>query len=343
MTPERKTAQPEGEAAAEGGRHGGVGVAGVAAPVQRIALAAGPGTARPYDVLAGHLAGDVGYGLVVPQGVEVMLVEPAAAVGIHTRQRSGLAEIHLDRSHSHAHQARDLFLIPGDGRRIGEIEHGILIGQVAFAVPDGQPLGHDLREERILRNEVGELPKRDMKAILLQIGDHLRGVLETGGGELVIAAPVGLEPAGVEVNHVGRDAVLAQLGGHPPHLVFREIGDAAHPQPERPQRRHGRFSSEVGVFVEDVLRLAQEDEQVQLVVAQHQRVGKTIGGAEVECGGRGSMHEHAVSTAAHEERDGFVHAPGFHAVGIVGPQHNFLAALVEPRERLAAAEQLLAG
>jgi len=82
VTPERKAAQAEGKAAAEGRRHGCVGVAGVAAPVQRVALAASPGTARPYDVLAGDLAGDVGYGLVVAKGVEVVFVEPAAAVGI---------------------------------------------------------------------------------------------------------------------------------------------------------------------------------------------------------------------------------------------------------------------
>ena len=55
------------------------------------------------------------------------------------------------------------------------------------------------------------------------------------------------------------------------------------------------------------------------------------------------MNEHAVSAVAHEKRDGLVHALVLNAVGVVRPEHDFLAALVEAGEGFAAAENLFAG
>ena len=50
-----KPLRPNDKSAAQFGGHALVGALRVAAPVQRIALAAGPGAARPDDVLAGDL------------------------------------------------------------------------------------------------------------------------------------------------------------------------------------------------------------------------------------------------------------------------------------------------
>ncbi len=182
-----------------------------------------------------------------------------------------------------------------------------------------------------------------MEAIALQIGDHLFGSREARLGEFVVAAPVGLKPAGIDVDDVGRDAVLAQLGGHGAHFGFGKIADAAHPQAERPQRWHGGLAGNVGVLVQDVLGRAEKDEQVERIVAQQQLVREAVGSSEIEGGGRRGVDEHAVAAAAHEERDRLVHASAFDAVGVVGPEDDFLAALIEAREGFAAAEQFLIG
>ena len=85
VAPEREAAKAERQPAAQRGGHADVGVLGVAAPVERIALAAGPRAARPDDVFAGDLAGDVRDGFVVAQRIEVVLVEAGAAGGVDAR------------------------------------------------------------------------------------------------------------------------------------------------------------------------------------------------------------------------------------------------------------------
>ena len=65
--------------------------------------------------------------------------------------------------------------------------------------------------------------------------------------------------------------------------------------------------------------------------------------AEIAGDRRGGVQEHAVAAAAHEERDRLVHPLVLNAVGVVGPQHDLLAALVEAGERFAAAENFFAG
>ncbi len=87
---------------------------------------------------------------------------------------------------------------------------------------------------------------------------------------------------------------------------------------------------------------AEEDEEVELVVAQQQRVRAVVGRPHVEGGGGRGVDEHAVAAAAQEERDRLVHALGLHAVRVVRPQDDLLPALVEAGERLAGAEELLA-
>ena len=57
--------------------------------------------------------------------------------------------------------------------------------------------------------------------------------------------------------------------------------------------------------------------------------------------GRRGVREHPVAAIAHEERDRLVHPLALGAVRVVDREHQLLPALVETRERLAAAEQLL--
>ena len=171
------------------------------------------------------------------------------------------------------------------GVGVREVQDGVFVGKPALAVADEEALLQDLGEETVLGHEVRELPERDVEALALEVRDHLRGVLEARLGELVVGAPVRLEPARVEVDDVARDAALAQLRRHRPRLVLGEVGDPAHPEAERPQRRHGRLARQLGVFVEDVLGRSQEHEQVHLVVAQEERVAGLVARAHVEGGG----------------------------------------------------------
>ena len=71
-----------------------------------------------------------------------------------------------------------------------------------------------------------------MKALLFQVGDHLCRIREARGGKAVVAAPVVLEPSGVDVDHIGGQVRLAQLGGDGANLLLGEVTDAAHPQPK---------------------------------------------------------------------------------------------------------------
>jgi hypothetical protein len=63
--------------------------------------------------------------------------------------------------------------------------------------------------------------------------------------------------------------------------------------------------------------------------------------AEIESRGGGGVKEHAVTPAAHEERNGFIHAVMLDPMSVVGPQDDLLTALIETGERFPAAEDLL--
>jgi hypothetical protein len=159
----------------------------------------------------------------------------------------------------------------------------------------GETLIDQLLPERVLGGEVRVLPEADVEAFLLQVGHHLRRIGEARLGELVVAAPVGLEPARVEVQHVGRHLVLPELGGDVAHLRLRLVRDPAHPEPERPERRHRTATGDRRVLGDDVLRLAEEDEEVHHLVAAVDRVMRVVLGADVERDGRARVDEHARS------------------------------------------------
>ena len=180
-----------------------------------------------------------------------------------------------------------------------------------------------------------------MKAQLPEVRDHGARVRETRGGELVVAPPVGLEPAGVQMDHVARDEIAPQLGRHVPHLRLRLVRDPAHPQPEGPERRDRAASGERRVLAQHVLRLAQEDEEIEDLVARinHGVLIKIM--AEIERDRRARVHEHAVPVAAQEKRDGLVLPVILHALAVAQIHDQLLAALVQARERLAGAEDLL--
>src|SRR5262249_29754617 len=145
------------------------------------------------------------------------------------------------------------------------------------------------------------------------------------------------------MDHIARDAVFAQIGGHLSHLFFGLVSDAAHPEAEGPERRHGAAASQRGVLCKDLLRIAQEDEEVERLVSGVNHVGLVEGLAEVESHRGAGVNEHTVAGAAHKEWDRLVHLLGLRAPSLSGEGVNLLPTFVESCERLSAAEDLFIG
>jgi hypothetical protein len=99
----------------------------------------------------------------------------------------------------------------------------------------------------------------EAEALLLEVRDHLGGIRKPRLSELEVAAVWHLEPANVQMNHIGRNAVVAQLLCDVSNFVFRVIALATHPQPERPHRRHLATPRERCVLGEYLLRAAKEE------------------------------------------------------------------------------------
>ena len=130
----------------------------------------------------------------------------------------------------------------------------------------------------------------------------------------------------------------AKLGGNVTAVFFGKIRDPAHPETKRPQRRHRGLAGDVGVFIQNIFGFAEKHKQIQLVIADHQRIDAVEVFAEItgyRCGG---VHKHAITPAAHEEWDRLVHRFIFHPVGVIGPQDHLLAPFIQAGKRFAAAE-----
>jgi hypothetical protein len=111
--------------------------------------------------------------------------------------------------------------------------------------------------------EVGKDPETEPEAIVAQVGEEALRLREAGRGELEVQAVLVLHPLGVDVEHVARDALLAQPAGDGGHLVARAVAVAPHPQPERPGRGHAAAAGERRVLRHDLLGLADEQEEVE--------------------------------------------------------------------------------
>ena len=84
-----------------------------------------------------------------------MLLESALAAMVEPVIGCCLAEVALDGRHALLQQSRNLRLVPRDGLRIREVEHGILVGHTAIGIPDVEIVLYNLTKETVLRCEVG--------------------------------------------------------------------------------------------------------------------------------------------------------------------------------------------
>src|SRR5262245_53042536 len=103
------------------------------------------------------------------------------------------------------------------------------------------------------------------------------------------------------MDYVGRYAMLSKLCGYIAHFVLCLVGDAAHPEAERPQRRHRTPSRQRSVLRENFLRTPQKNEQVEILVFGVDDVVLVVILSKVEGHRRAGVHEHAVAAAAHEK------------------------------------------
>ncbi len=184
-----------------------------------------------------------------------------------TRERRALAEVDLDRADTKLQQISEFPLVPLHRFRITHVERRVFKRKLPAFIPDVIPLVNHLFPEIVFAGEVSVLPETDVKTLLLQVGDHLCRIAETRRRETIIAAPISFEPTGVEMDHVRGNVVRSQLLGHVAHLVFGVVSDPAHPEPERPERRHRTATRQRCVLRQNVFRFAEEDEEVEVLVA----------------------------------------------------------------------------
>ena len=243
---------------------------------------------------------------------------------VETIIRCCLAKVALDGRDTLLQQARDLLLIPADGLGVREVEYRILVGHATRGVRHVQALLDDLWEETVLRGEVRQLPQTGVEAVLRQLLQHLHRILETVLRKLIVTLPVHAEPARIKMDHIRGDLMSPQLFGNLQALLLREVGDTAHPRAEAPERHHRTLSRDVGIFVEDILRLSEEHEKVHLLVGHKQALGSDIRGTEVAGDGGRGVHKDAIATIGEIERHGLVLAVALWSLRVSDTQMNLL-------------------
>ena len=138
VAPVREAAGSKGQPAPQGAKHAHVVVLAVPAPVERIPLTAGPSGTAPDHRLSSGLLGGFKNRLVIAQGIQIVLGEPRLSGSVYTLQGRRLAKVRLDGGNPQLEQAAQLFLIPLHGLGIGEIQHGVVGGQVSVPAFHGQ-------------------------------------------------------------------------------------------------------------------------------------------------------------------------------------------------------------
>ena len=118
------------------------------------------------------------------------------------------------------------------------------------------------------------------------------------------------------MDDVGRNPVGTKLAGNLQALLLREVGDTAHPRAKAPKGKHRRLAGDVGIFVQYILRLSEENEEIDHFIGHKQAVGTNIGSSEVAGDRRGGMHEDAITTIREEEGHGLVLAIGLWSLWI---------------------------
>ena len=168
-----------------------------------------------------------------------------------------------------------------------------------------------------------------MESVCLQVIDHLLRIRETLGIEFIVTFPVSGEPSGIEVDHIRRDLMLSEIGGNVICLSLREITDAAHPGTEAPERWHLRLADHISIFVENILRLAEEDEEVHCLIFHKEFHRLSMRLSEITGDRCRGVHEDTISPVAHKERHRLVHIRSFRTLRICHEKVQLLTDFVQ--------------
>src|SRR6201988_5339533 len=95
-----------------------------------------------------------------------------------SRYRRAFAEVDFDRPHTELQQISEFPLIPLHCFGITHVERCILERELTAFILNLISFLYYLFPQIILAGEVSVLPETDMKALVFQIGDHLRRILE---------------------------------------------------------------------------------------------------------------------------------------------------------------------
>src|SRR5215203_6390438 len=150
--------------------------------MKRVALAAGPGAPRVDEAVAGYLSGNVGYGLVVAQGVEVVLEEAARLLVVDPAQGSRLAEVRGVDGDPHPKQPRQLLLVPLYGLVVAHVCYRVIDRRFAVGAKDGVAFLGGFFVQFVIGVEVRQLPEAHAEATLLEVGEHRLWIFEARRG-----------------------------------------------------------------------------------------------------------------------------------------------------------------
>ena len=272
-----------------------------------------------------------------------MLIQTTLTTVIESVVGSRLTEVALDGRNALLQQTENLRLVPRYCFGIGEIENRIFHWHTARGIHHMESFLDDLWEEAVLRREIRQLPQTSMEAIVSQLLQHLHRVLETVLRELIVALPIHIEPPSIEMNHVGRNTMVAQLFGNLQSFLLREISNTTHPGTKAPEWKHRTLSCYVGIFIQNLFRLTKEKEEVDLLISHEQALCTDIALTEVTGDRCRGMHEHPIAPIREIERNRLILTVTFGSLRIGNRKMHLLSYLIKRGERLAAAIDTLIG
>src|SRR5215210_347210 len=98
---------------------------------------------------------------------------------VQTPQGGRLAEVCYEGPYPHFEELRQLLLIPVFGLWVAKIEDGVDYRRFAVSAPNNVVSLYSLPMQVIAWVEIRELPQTEAKPLLLEIGDHFRGLWVT--------------------------------------------------------------------------------------------------------------------------------------------------------------------
>ena len=363
----RHAAHPPRKSAADRGGETFPVALRIAAPLDRIALAAGPAGAAPdhRHPIRLEFRRRLVDALVVQQRVDV--VQTAAGIAVERDGVVGnlLAEVALDHVDAVGEQLGVRIAPPHVGAGVREIDDAAFgqgCGHLAEGAGAGRAVpGEDVRiqvgvgqqiaarrevdEQWRVNGHIGVFPDADPQVVRLDRIERGARIRKAIGIPFEIEAGLGLPGgAAVERQHIAGNLVRAEFRGHGRCLLRRLVVGARNPQAQAPQRDRRRASRELRVEIEDERgRVGREEEEVQRLVIdlQHVRAVRPFRVADAVRHARRRVDEHApralAGARAPRKRRVLVGLAGVDALRVDDLRVDQLPALVERPEFFAEA------